>query len=496
MSARPKPSRPTVSLSVEQLENRELLASGPFNTPLFYAEIRQLMRSNDLPQISIAAHVGSRNFTFTFTNRAFSQFAQGQIPTTTSNSLFRIASVSKVFTAVAIMKEVQDGQLSLSDRAFQILGYFNADGQPIRQTGRDPVTGDPVSFLPSQKLYSITIQSLLNMSSGLPQSVPVESATFPVPPGKSHLLAPVIYVPGNYAALAYSSAPPYKAPANVFQQLAFYVYTFTANRLALLDPGTYAYNDTGYALLGAVAATVSEQDYHLPYNFFLKRDILGPLGISAPLEKPLPNTPMAAIARTRAIARYPTEVFYYSNASEPPQTSVFPNPNVTNPPFAPKRLVPQPYGGELFWQSHFGEGGIVANPLALTTLFSRLFEAYQGNDTAPLTPATVRLMVDASEGTPVPGTDSWWGLGWQVFAAPNTTDQPGAWEKNGGLPGTSSLLFQGADGTTWAYILNENDGDAVGAADQPFEHQMKAYIQAAIAAWTADHAPLSFERDP
>ena len=143
MTARTKPSRPTVSLSVEQLENRELMSGGPFDTPRFRSEIRQLMRSNDLPQISLAARIGSRNFTFTFTNRAFTGFAQNRIPTTTSNSLFRIASVSKVFTAVAIMKEVQDGQLSLSDRAFQILGYFNADGQPIRQTGRDPVTGDP-----------------------------------------------------------------------------------------------------------------------------------------------------------------------------------------------------------------------------------------------------------------------------------------------------------------------------------------------------------------
>jgi hypothetical protein len=163
---------------------------------------------------------------------------------------------------------------------------------------------------------------------------------------------------------------------------------------------------------------------------------------------------------------------------------VFPNPKATTPPFAPRKLVPQPYGGELYWQSHFGEGGITATPLALTTLFGRLFEAYQGNETAPLTPATVRLMVDPSEGTTIPGSDSWWGLGWQVFAAPNTTYQPGDSEKNGGLPGTSSLMFQGADGTTWAYLHNENDGDAVGAADQPFQHQMKAYIQAAIAAWS------------
>ena len=192
---------------------------------------------------------------------------------------------------------MQDGQLSLSDRAFQILGYFNADGQPIRQTGRDPVTGDPVSFLPSQKLDSVTIQSLLNMSSGLPQNVPVESSTFPVPPGKTHLFARDLHS-GKLRALGYSSAPPYKTPASVYQQLSYYVYTFSTNRLALLDPGTYAYNDTGYALLGAVVATVSEQYDHLPYNSFLKQDILEPLGISGPLLKPPPNTPMAVIART------------------------------------------------------------------------------------------------------------------------------------------------------------------------------------------------------
>ena len=245
-----KPLRPKVSLSVEQLENRELLKSGPFDTPLFHAEIKQLIRFNHLPQLSLAAHIGNRKFTYTFTNRAFTGFAPGRIPKTTPNSLFRAGSVTKVFTAVAIMKEVQDGQLSLSDRAFQILGYFDANGHPSPQTGRDPVTGNPVTFLPSQQLYRVTIQSLLNMRSGLHLSVPVESSTFPVPPGKSHLSAPMIDVPGSYAALSYSSAPPYATPASVDQQIAYYVYSFTTNRLSLNDPGTFLYNDTGYAVLG------------------------------------------------------------------------------------------------------------------------------------------------------------------------------------------------------------------------------------------------------
>ena len=337
MFALTKPFRPTVSLSVEALENRELLKGGPFHTPLFHAELGQLMRSQDLPQISLAIHIDGRNFTDTFTNRAFTGFAGGRIPRTTANSLFRVASVTKVFTAVAIMKEVQDGQLSLSDRAFQILGDFDAQGHPIPQTGRDPVTGNPVTFLPSPDLDKVTIQSLLNMSSGLPLTVPVESSTFPVPTGQSHLLAPVIYVPGSYAALSYAGAPPYTRPANVDQQLAYYVYSFSTNRLSLHDPGTFLYNDTGYALLGAVAASVSEQYDHLSYNQFLKQDILKPLGISRPLLKTAPDTPMAAIARTLKSARYPTEVYYYSNASEPRQTSIFPNPKATQPPFAPSK---------------------------------------------------------------------------------------------------------------------------------------------------------------
>jgi CubicO group peptidase (beta-lactamase class C family) len=473
-----------VALSVEQLEDRQLLKGGPFDTRLFHSEIRHLMRANDLPQISIAAHIHARNFTFKFTNSAFGRFVQNRIPTTTPNSLFRIGSITKVFTAVAIMKEVQDGQLSLSDRAFQVLGYFDANGRPILQTGRNPVTGSTVSFLPSEKLDSITIQALLNMSSGLPQSVPVQSSTFPVPPGKSRLLAPVIYVPGSYAALTFSSTSPFKLPADVDQQLALYVYTLTANRLELQDPGTFDYSDTGYAVLGAVAAKVSEQIDHLPYNLYLKQDILKPMGISGPLLKPLPDTPMAAIARTRAVGRYPTEVLYYSNKSEPRQPSIFPNPNASRPPFAPRKPVLQPYGGLFYLASHFGEGGLTANPLALTALFGGLFAAYQGSTTGPLAPATVRLMVNPKEGAHISGANSWWGLGWQVFAAPNTTDRPGDWVKNGGLPGTSSLLFQGADGTTWAYVLNENDGDADGAADQPFQQQMKAYIQAAILAWS------------
>ena len=47
----------------------------------------------------------------------------------------------------------------------------------------------------------------------------------------------------------------------------------------------------------------------------------------------------------------------------------------------------------------------------------------------------------------------------QVFAARNTANHPGDWQTNGGFPGASSLLFQGGDGTTWSYTLNERSSD-------------------------------------
>jgi CubicO group peptidase (beta-lactamase class C family) len=475
------------TVSVEQLEARELLSNGPFSTPKFRAEIRDLMRTHDLPQFSLAARIRGQDFAFSFTNRRFSGFQHGQIPKTTPDSLFRVASVTKVFTATAIMKEVQDGQLSLSDRAFQLLGFFDASGKPIPHTGYDPVTGARVTYTPAPELDQVTIQSLLNMSSGLPQSVPVESSTFRPPKGKPHRYGSVLDVAGSYAALSFSRKPPYTAPALAQQQISYYVYTVSRNNIPLDKPGTYAYNDTGYALLGVVANAVSEHDDHLPHLDYLQQEILTPLGISPPTADPAPFEPMAAIAGTLESQRYPTEVTYYANRSEPPTKSIFPDPLALAPPFTPPGTVAQPYGGKINYPSHFGNGGLTATSLALVKLFNGLFTADRGQIGLPLSPATVQQMVNPKDGTPVPGRKvSWWGLGWQVFPVPDAPGTPGNWVKNGGLPGTSSLLFQGRDGTTWAYILNEHDGDQDGtfeATHQTVAKTLKADIQAAIKAW-------------
>ena len=66
------------------------------------------------------------------------------------DSLFRIASVSKAITAVAILKLVQNGQLSLDDKAFKILNNLKPQGK--RRI--------------NAKVYNISIRNLLQMSSG------------------------------------------------------------------------------------------------------------------------------------------------------------------------------------------------------------------------------------------------------------------------------------------------------------------------------------------
>src|SRR5262245_26893137 len=555
-STAPSCSRRRVNrkLQVEELESRVLPTLNPFDSSIFQAQIQELMLIYNLPQISFAVERGTESFTYAYANEHF--FGPSP-PVTTSNSLFRLGSISKAFTAAAIMRLVQDGHLQLSTPAYQALGYFDGNGNPRPVSGYDPLDGQtPVSVTPSNQgdgsLLNVTIQNLLNMSSGLPLDVPVRSLTWGqgaitdatntrpiVITSNNHNLStgdtvlisgvmgntaangthrvtvldantfclddssgngpytgggtweqpsldqPPIYTPGSYASLAFAGAfrpstvPYVGPPAGVYQQLDYYVYAYTQYDLDLSTSGTYVYSDIGYAVLGAVAETVSQRVYGLSYGEYLQTYILGPMGISPPSASPPPSTPIVAIGRTLAAHAFPTEVSYFSNPSEPDAPSIFPDSTVTLPPFYPPTRVPQPYGGKLYVQSHFGEGGLVATPLALTRFFNNLYAAYNGDTSGPLQPATVQQMVSQDFGTPV-NASSWWGLGWQVWAMPGTATTPGQWNKNGGLPGTSALLVKRPDGFSWAFVLNEDVGDAVGPDDKPFAQTVAGYVNAAI----------------
>ena len=71
------------------------------------------------------------------------------------HSLFRIASISKCITAVAIMRLIEEGKLSLEDHAFELL---DIEPVPARWAKPDP------------RLKQIKIQHLLNHTGGWDRS--------------------------------------------------------------------------------------------------------------------------------------------------------------------------------------------------------------------------------------------------------------------------------------------------------------------------------------
>ena len=151
------------------------------------------------------------------------------------DSLFRIASISKPITAVAVLRLVEEGKLDLDARAFDLVTL-----KPLPSAGakRDP------------RLSQITVHQLLQHTAGwdhdqsfdpMSRSVQIAKAAGEPPPARPHAI--IRYMLGR--------------------KLDF-------------DPGTrYAYSNFGYCVLGRVIEAVSGQ----PYETFVQDKILAPIGI-------------------------------------------------------------------------------------------------------------------------------------------------------------------------------------------------------------------------
>jgi len=148
--------------------------------------------------------------------------------------LFRLASVSKLITAVAIMKLQEEGKLDLDEKVF----------------GPDGILNDPEFRGYSDKRYEkIEIRHLLNHTSGW-------SKKNGDPIFNSLYIARVLKV---------------NPPATFDQILAYSL----KNRLSW-DPGKkYAYSNLGYAILGKIIEIKSG----MPYQDYVTMHILKPVGI-------------------------------------------------------------------------------------------------------------------------------------------------------------------------------------------------------------------------
>lgn len=142
----------------------------------------------------------------------------------TPQTNFRLASVTKQFTAMAIMLLVHDGKLRYDDPITQFFPDFPAYGR------------------------AITVRNLLNHTSGL-----------------------VDY--GELYLKKFSGSPPEKVPqlrdAEVLQLMA-------GQSASMFPPGSrFEYSNSGYAVLAMIVERASGQ----PFGTFLQERIFGPLGM-------------------------------------------------------------------------------------------------------------------------------------------------------------------------------------------------------------------------
>jgi CubicO group peptidase (beta-lactamase class C family) len=168
---------------------------------------------------------------------------------------FRLASVSKLITAIGIMKLVEDGRLKLDDKVFGPEGLLQKP---------------PYDQLGDRHLLDVTVRHILTHTAGWHKNA----------------LGDPMFMPLETAELLQVQAPP------SFDKVANYVLR---QRLRSTPGKVFSYSNFGYALLGKLIEEITRQ----PYAHFLQQEIFIPHGIDMQLGK------------TGLADRFHNEVFYY-----------------------------------------------------------------------------------------------------------------------------------------------------------------------------------------
>lgn len=186
-------------------------------------------------------------------SRGFGKANNALTETTQPHQLFRIASLSKPITSIAIMKLIEQGRLSLSDHPFGPTGLLHNNAYLSQ------------SNITDTRIYDITIKQLLEHSAGWNRDVDCyPSPTLPYPyttPGCDPISAP-LYVTASLGA------PNPVTKDNLIR--------FLLQKGLNTTPGTvYNYSNIGYLILGRVIEEISG----MSYEDYVKNTILSPLGI-------------------------------------------------------------------------------------------------------------------------------------------------------------------------------------------------------------------------
>lgn len=148
--------------------------------------------------------------------------------------LFRIASVSKLVTAIAIMKLVESGKITLESKVFGKHGILNKEKR---------------LQIKDNRLENITVRNLMNHSGGWTQ---------------------------HYGDIAFLPKIVSEQTGDPMPLTISSYIKFISSRRLHFEPGTSsAYSNLGYMILGEVIATVSKTSYEK----YVKANVLKPAKI-------------------------------------------------------------------------------------------------------------------------------------------------------------------------------------------------------------------------
>lgn len=266
------------------------------------------------------------------------------------DSLFRIASISKPITGVAVMKLVEEGKLSLDAKAFPLLNM-----QPAVASFRDP----------EPRLRDITILQLLQHTGGWDRNKSFD------PMFRSSRIARANLTP-----------PPATATD---------VIRYMLSRELDFNPGTrYAYSNYGYCVLGRLIEKATGQTYEA----YVREKILAPIGITH-----------MRIGATLDGKQAPNEVRYYTADNEMAE-NVFPGePRQVPTPYGGFHLeAMDAHGGWIASAVDLARFASAlddsqASPLLKPATFTRMYEP---------PPAPVARKSDGTL------TDTYYGCGWMI----------------------------------------------------------------------------------
>ena len=150
-------------------------------------------------------------------------------------SLFRLGSLTKTITAVAVLQLVEDGKLSLDDKVLPLLGEF----------------GPPDGTIRDARVYDITVRHLLQHRAGFDRDKSGDPVGMP-------RIATV-------AARQGGELPP----------SCVAILRDTLEQPLDFEPGSrFAYSNVGYCILGRIVERVSG----MPFDAFVHARILDPAG--------------------------------------------------------------------------------------------------------------------------------------------------------------------------------------------------------------------------